>query len=85
MFWETFLEVSIWFILTAALISAIILVKSKYITSVFLITGIICSIIGIALMGPSNAGIGDFIGWEFGMFSIGCYIISFSFIGDKGN
>ncbi len=85
MFWETFLEVSIWFILAAALISAIIFVKSKYITSVFLIAGIICSIIGVTLMAPSHGGIGDSIGWEFGMFSIGCYIISFTFISDKGN
>jgi hypothetical protein len=83
--WEAILEVSIWFILAAALICAIIFVKSKYITSIFLITGIICSIIGIALMAPSHGGIGDSIGWEFGMFSIGCYIISFTFIGDKGN
>ena len=79
MFWETFLEVSIWFILAAALICAIIFVKSKYITSIFLIAGIICSIVGIILIAPSSGGIGDFIGWEFGMFSIGCYIISFYF------
>ncbi len=83
MSWETFLEVSIWLILAAALICIMIFVKSKYITSIFLIAGIICSIVGIILMTPSHGEIGDFIGWEFGIFSIGCYIISFTFIGHK--
>lgn len=85
MFWETFLEVSIWFILGAVFIAAIIFVKSKYITKSFLIAGIICSIVGVALMAPSHGGIGDAIGWELGMYGIGCYIVSFSFIGYKGN
>ena len=82
---ETFLEVFIWLMLTAAVISAIIFVKSKYITPVFLIAGIICSIAGIAFMIPSHGGIGDSIGCEFVLFGIGCYMISFTFIGAKGN
>lgn len=85
MFWETFLEVSIWFILGVVFVAAIIFVKSKHITSAFLIAGIICSIVGVALMAPSHGGIGDSIGWEFAMYGVGCYIVSFSFVGYKGN